>query len=158
MRRLVKLPALAATSLLSLLCLGSGCGRQHTLVDGQYVFTLDENLRDDCMLANAPGYISKGRLVTTGDVVRFDYELFAIQLFGNYLSDTERMELDGNASNISTRVNQTDCLVDFATMHLETVTRAPNVFTGSGSIKLDARRPPECVCDFWFKFTATRVP
>ncbi len=149
MRALFVLPALVALA---------GCGRIHTLKDGHYVISSTAVVRDDCNLASAPGYVSGGRLVTTGDELHFDYDDFGIQLAGSYLDPVigapDKMSLDGTAANVDVNINSNDCLLDLLTLHLDGTTVDASHFKGTLSVKTDIRRPQECLCQLWVQYDA----
>ena len=138
----------------AMLGVGAGCGRTHTLTDGRYELSLTEVVRDDCALVNQSGVVSGGTLRTTGNVVRFDYDLFDIQMNGNYASSEERMSLDGSAANVQLTVSANDCLLDLVTLHLEASSASPTQFTGSLAYSLENERKNACVCDLWILYQA----
>ena len=150
--------------LLALAVTAAGCGRVHTLHDGTYRFAIDSVIRDDCNLAQLPTVTSNGTIKTTGHVVSMDYRIFntPIQMVGNYLtqdfSPTDRMRLDGSAANVSTTINNLECLIDRVALHLDSTTTNASAFAGTFSINLDSARHNECVCQFWFNYTADVVP
>jgi hypothetical protein len=139
----------------------AGCGRHHTLQDGPYQFHLASVIRDDCSLASKPNVFAQADLRTTGHVVAMDYGLFDIQLVGNYLASDftgiERMRLDGSAANVNTTITGVECLLDQAVFHVDSTTTGPGSFEGTFSIDLDSRRRNECVCQFWFNYTASSI-
>ncbi len=132
-----------------------GCGRTHTLQEGVYTFKLKQVLRDDCAMQGEPSVISEGRLTQFGDTVRLDYGLFGIALQGSYKSKVEQMVLDGSAANVITTVSGNECLVEFATLHLDGTSVDASNFSGTFTVKLDSRGSDTCRCEFWFAYDAT---
>ncbi len=131
----------------------SGCGRNHTLIDGKYAFATTRVVRDDCALSAQPGIIGTGKLTTTGDRVRIDYSLFDTSLFGAYLADVEKLFADGSAPNVNTTVRGADCLINLVTIHLDAESVDSKNLTGQMSFKYEASRP-ECVCELWESVSA----
>lgn len=135
-----------------------GCGRIHTLKDGHYALVANGVVRDDCQLAAAPGYVSGGRLVTTGDELHFDYDAFGIQLAGSYLDPSigapDKMELDGTAANVDVSIGGNDCLLSLLTLHLDGTTVDGQDFKGTLSVKTDLTRPETCLCQLWVTYDA----
>ena len=135
-----------------------GCGRIHTLKDGHYAIVSNSVVRDDCNLASAPGYVSGGRLVTTGDELHFDYDAFGIQLAGSYLDPVlgapDKMALDGTAANVDVNIGGNDCLLTLLTLHLDATTVDAHDFKGNLSVKTDITRPETCLCQLWVTYDA----
>jgi hypothetical protein len=134
----------------------SGCGRVHLLEDGQYALTPTQVLRDDCGLASQ-GLLEQATLVTAGDSVTMRFTAPASQLAGTYRISVEQMTLDGTIANYATVVRGEACLLDFVTLHLDTVTTDATHFTGAMSVTYYAPQADACVCKLWFDFTAARV-
>lgn len=139
---------------LSAVLLLSGC-RVHTLDDGVYAFVTGEILRDDCGLAGT-GVLGTATLRTEGNLVTLSLGQPDLRLVGTYRFSTEEMTLDGTLSNYPATLRGRECLVDTVNFHVDTVTTSNTSFTGAMSINYEARQPDECVCRFWFKFTANR--
>ncbi len=133
-----------------------GCGRIHPLQDGEYAFSVQQILRDDCDLSNSSTVFSSARLITTGHQVRLDFAPPGTSLIGTYRSGVEEMTLDGTITNFNTVVGDRECLVDVASLHLDAETIDATSFRGSMSIAYDARAPDACVCRFWFLYEARR--
>ena len=138
------------------LLLTPGC-RIHTLDDGVYALVPGEILRDDCGLASA-GVLGTATLRTEGNLVTLTLSKPELRLVGTYRFSTEEMTLDGTLSNSAAVLRGRECLLDTVNFHLDTLTTSPSSFTGAMSINYDARVPDECVCRFWFKYTAQRQP
>ena len=138
----------------ALLLLGSGC-RIHTLDDGLYSFVATEVLRDDCSL-DGTGVIGTATLRTEGNEVSLSLAKPELRLVGTYRFSVEEMTLDGTLSNYEAVLRSRTCLLDTVNFHVDTVTTSATGFTGAMSINYEARQPDECVCKYWFKFTATR--
>lgn len=132
----------------------SGC-RVHTLDDGPYAFVTTEVLRDDCAL-DGTGVVGLATLRTEGNLVTLTLAKPELRLVGTYRFSVEEMTLDGTLSNYPAVLRGRECLLDTVNLHVDTVTTSPTGFTGSMSINYEARQPDECVCKYWFKFTATR--
>jgi hypothetical protein len=98
-----------------------------------------------------------GTLVTTGHQVSLELARPEATLLGTYLSNVEEMVLDGTIANYQTVVRDRECLLDVVALHLTTVTVDASNFRGTMSITYDTRTPDECVCKFWFDFTARRA-
>lgn len=131
-----------------------GCGRNHALTDGRYQLELTQTVRDDCSLSTQPDVVASGRLKTTGNVVRFDYDFLEIQLNGTYASQEERFSLDGSAANVQLRVEHNDCFLDLVTLHLDASTVEPTRFDGYLSYSLESARNQSCVCELWLGYVA----
>jgi hypothetical protein len=132
----------------------SGC-RIHTLDDGVYALVPGEILRDDCGLASAD-VLGTATLRTEGNLVTLSLSKPELRLVGTYRFSTEEMTLDGTLSNYAAVLRGRECLLDTVNFHVDTLTTSPTSFSGSMSINYDARVPDECVCKFWFKYTAQR--
>ena len=141
-------------SWLLLLMLTAGC-RIHTLEDGVYTLTPGEILRDDCGLATAD-VLGAATLRTEGNEVSLTLSRPELRLVGIYRFSVEEMTLDGTISNFSSVLRGRECLLDTVNFHVDTLTTSPTTFSGAMSINYDARVPDECVCKFWFKYTAQR--
>ncbi len=127
------------------------------LEDADYQFTLKEVLRDDCGLAATPGLMSTGTLVTTGHQTRMPYGYLGIELVGIYRVGLEEMSLDGSIVNVTTTVRGASCLLDTATIHLETANHTTESFSGEMTVTLEAKlRPETCVCKLWVRYEATQ--
>lgn len=135
------------------LSLTSACGRVHPLTDGDYLFSVTRVIRDDCELAAQPELLGTGTLVTTGHQVSLTLARPEAQLVGTYRSDLEEMVLDGTIANPQAVVRGRECLLNVISLHLDTVTLDPKNFKGTMAITYDGQ-PDECVCKFWFDFTA----
>ena len=140
---------------LVLSALSLGCG--HVLEDGEYQLVEQRILKDDCGLAKESGLFATGRLLTTGDVVSFAYAFFDMQLVGFYLEATERWRADGNVENVSWTVNEKACRLDEIRMSLEATAKTKRRFVGTFSLTTHTPRAPECVCEFWAGYEATRL-
>ena len=148
------MPVLVKSSWLLLLMLTAGC-RVHTLEDGVYVITPGEILRDDCGLASAD-VLGTATLRTEGNEVSLTLSRPELRLVGIYRFSVEEMTLDGTISNFPAVLRGRECLLDTVNFHVDTLTSSPTSFSGAMSINYDARVPDECVCKFWFKYTAQR--
>lgn len=145
-------------ALVPVLLLGlAGCGRNHTLTDGTYAFTVTQVLRDDCAL-NSGSVVTTAALKTTGNVVNLRFAKPDTVLIGNYRASVEEMVLDGTIANLGTVVQGTECLVDVVTLHMDATTVDANTFAGAMSIVYDTRSKDACNCRFWFNFEAHRAP
>lgn len=133
-----------------------GCSL-HVLQDGDYAFTVDRVLRDDCGLAGSPLALSGGRLFTNGNMVRFDYRYFDTRLFGQYLESAEGMYLDGTVAGVTVPVNGVECRMDMVSVHLETTTASATTLTGSVAIKTTSPKPDACACELWANISGTRT-
>ena len=132
------------------------CGRVHVLQDGAYALTVTQVLRDDCAL-NGQTVLGDGTLVTAGHSVTMAFTLPEARLAGTYRTSVEEMTLDGTVSNYVTVVRGQECLLDFLTLHLDTVTIDATRFRGTMSIAYYAPQADACVCKYWFDFEATRT-
>lgn len=143
-------PALIAAAALLAAC------PAHVQQDGPYAFAADEVIRDDCGLLATPDSLWDGRLIIAGDIVRMDYELFAMQLAGAYQETVERFYLDGSTANVTTRVGASDCLLEQVNVHL--VAESSGVTAFAGDIRVEYRaKTSGCVCDLWARYRAARV-
>lgn len=141
--------------LAGLLLLSAGC-RDHTLDDGPYTFTLGEILRDDCGQATGGSVVTGGTLRTEGNLVSMQLTSPDLRLVGTYRSGVEQLTMDGSLSNYSAVLRGRECLLDTVSFHLDGTTVDASSFEGAMSINYEARQPDECVCKFWFKFSARR--
>lgn len=132
------------------------CGRIHVLEDGSYTLTVTQVLRDDCAL-NGQTVLGPGTLSTAGDAVGLAFSLPEARLAGTYRTSVEEMTLDGTIANFATLVRGQECLLDFVTLHLDTVTIDSTHFGGTMSITYYAPQADACVCKYWFDFDAARA-
>jgi hypothetical protein len=148
-------PHVKTFCLAGLLLLTAGC-RVHTLEDAPYTFTLGEVLRDDCGLATTGGVVPGGTLRTEGNQVSLALRSPDLRLVGMYLDSDERFTMDGSLSNYTTVLRGQECLLDTVAFHLDATDTSATTFDGTMSINYAARAADRCVCQFWFKFSATR--
>jgi hypothetical protein len=132
------------------------CGRVHVLEDGSYGFSVRRVLRDDCGLESQIT-LSPAVLSTAGQRVTLDFSSPEARLAGTYRTSIEEMTLDGTIANSSTVVRGQECLLDFVTLHLDTVTVDAARFRGTMSITYYAPQLDACVCKYWFDFDASRA-
>lgn len=147
--RTLSLALLAAVSL-------TGC-RIHTLQDGAYDFTLTETLRDDCGLASQAGVLTRGTLLTSGHVVRLNYQYLSAELAGTYRYGLEEMTLDGTVTNARTTLRGQDCQVDQVAIGLDSRTVNAGRFTGTLNFTFQSRTSDACTCRFFVRYDATRA-
>jgi hypothetical protein len=132
------------------------CGRVHVLEDGPYALTVTRVLRDDCEFASQT-VLGEGDLTTAGDSVTLGFTKPEAKLAGTYRTGVEEMTLDGTIANYATVVRGEECLVDFVTLHLDTVTVDREHFEGTMSISSYSPQHDQCGCKYWFDFEAARV-
>jgi len=128
------------------------------LEDGNYQLVKKNILKDNCKLADIPGVFSQGHLRTTGELVFFKYALFEMQLTGFYLSATERWRADGNMGNVTWHMHEKPCQLDEIRMSIEASAQTPKRFEGTFALSTHAGKTPECACELWASFEATRLP
>lgn len=131
------------------------CGRVHQLEDGAYTLATTEVLRDDCGLERQQ-LLSVGTLSTAGHAVSLAFEVPEARLMGTYRTSVEEMTLDGTIANFSTVVRGQECLLDFVTLHVDTVTVDAGAFRGTMSVRYYAPQADACVCKYWYNFEAVR--
>jgi hypothetical protein len=150
---------LRSFSLAALAGLALSCGRAYPLDAGCYELTATEVLRDDCGLLPTPESLWDGTLQLTGQVVRMDYELLDMQLIGTFLWNTDAFAVDGTVANVSVPANGQQCLLDQATVHMEGEPEgdAFDRFSGVIRVRYEARRPDNCVCELWTRYSAQLV-
>jgi hypothetical protein len=134
-----------------------GC-RSHTLEDGEYTFTTTEVLRDDCGAHGAFTVLERGTLVTTGNLVKFAFTSGKPDLQGTYKFQLEELVLDGVVANYRFNLRGQDCLLDTVSLHMETQTVDATRFTGTTRVVFQSLAFPDCNCQYWYGFTATKVP
>ena len=93
---------------------------------------------------------------TSAERLKAELSKPGLRLVGTYRFSVEEMTLDGTLSNTPAMLRGRECLLDTVAFHVDTQTTGPNAFTGAMSISYEARQPDECVCRYWFKFSAQR--
>jgi hypothetical protein len=135
----------------------AGCfGRNHTLHEGTYEFTLQETLRDDCRIQSGTA-LWAGAMRISGDLVRMqmDERIYNMEAIGYFLANIERFTIDGSAGNVTAQVNGMECLVTLVQAHVEATTDSPSSFHGATQIGFNTDQTG-CSCQFWARYTAQR--
>ncbi len=153
-------PSYAVLALL--LVAGSGCGRDHELVEGAYVLTVipGDVFRDDCGLAADGGPVLQAQFETFGDDVRLavvqqsDAQCLAVELVGQFQLDNQNFFADGTATNPPLVSDGQVCQVNFVQFHLDATTVDASSFNGVMRISYLASSPVTCNCQFWFNYRA----
>jgi hypothetical protein len=136
----------------------AGCfGRNHTLHEGTYEFTVQEVIRDECGIQSGSA-LGSGSIRISGDLVRvqLDERIYNMEAVGYFLANVERFTLDGSAGNVPVQVNGSECLVTLVQAHLEATTDSPSTFHGASQILFNSDQPG-CFCQLWARFTAQRL-
>jgi hypothetical protein len=115
-------------------------------------------LQDDCGILGSPPQLPAGALHISGDTVSLDYEMFGIQLRGQFREDGEGFYLDGTAPNVSTMVGSEACNVDLVQVHIDATSESASTFAGSLGIRYDEVTRERCRCETHVQFRAERVP
>lgn len=139
----------------ALVLLSLGC--THVQEEGDYAFVAEEVLRDDCGILTSPEMLWDGTLRVDGEVVRMRYDLFDMELRGNFRDLDESFFLDGTAANVTAPVAGQECLFDLVNVSLRADTADANTFTGTVSVDYVSDREDRCECELWTRFRATRV-
>ncbi len=145
-----------------LLLAGLGCGRNHELEQGPYVFAISPQdvIRDDCGLAADGGPVLQASYQNDGDDLRFalvqqsNSTCLAVELVGQYQYAKEVFFADGTASNPLLEANGTLCQVSFVQYHLDGETVSASAFNGVMRISYLGSTPVACNCQFWFNYQA----
>jgi hypothetical protein len=130
----------------------------HQQEEGRYAFTAEEVLSDECRILESSPELSAGTLRINGQIVAMDYEVFGVQLRGEFEEVSERFYLDGTAPNVTVTVGEEECLVDLAHVHLVAKTESPSAFTGTLRIRYETRSRERCRCELSVQFRAEITP
>lgn len=156
------IPRLAFHALIALATLGANCGRVHTLTEGDYTITLPSLdsqtvIVDSCGLATTTSVMLGGQLRLSGDIVRFEYQLYSIELIGQYKDGLESFYADGSAGNVpATLPTGEECLDDEVSVQLDAVTDSSTAFHGSMRISYQNAHVSQCNCELHAIYQATR--
>ena len=135
-------------------CLALGC--DHVQAPGQYAFTAEEIIRDDCELLADADALWDGRLHISGEVVWMDYALYDMELRGQYKYNLEAFVMDGSAANVTEVIAGEECRFDFVTVQLEGESQSESTFTGTVRANYQPSPGSLCECSVWARFRATR--
>ena len=130
----------------------------HRQRDGRYAFIAEEVARDDCGILGPSPELSGGTLHISGDVVTLDYDLFGIQLRGQFREVSERFFLDGTASDVTATVGNEACHIDLVQVHIDGTTESPEAFSGTLIIRYDVLTHERCRCEMSVRFRAELTP
>lgn len=132
------------------------CGCQHVVSPGDYAFTADQIVRDDCGLLTSPESLPDGTLYVNGEVARMIDELYDIELRGKFKENSETFYLDGSASTVPGTARGQACTFGLVALHIEGSPSAtdPNVFSGTFRGDFQTRNNFVCTCILEATFTA----
>jgi hypothetical protein len=133
----------------------AGCAREPS--PGAYAFRALELLRDDCGQVPTPEALWDGRLRAAGEVLWLDYDLFEMELRGQYREVEDSFFLHGSAQNVTGEVAGEACLFEWVTVHLDGKSEGPSAFTGTVEVEYESRAEPACVCRVSARFRADRT-
>ena len=148
---LVRLAIACAIS--SAMC--AGCiGRNHTQHEGNYLFTAQEIIRDDCGLQSGSATLWSGVMLISGDLVRMqmDQRLYGMEAVGYFFYGVEGFTMDGSAQNATVQVRGTECQVTLVQAHIDATTDSPRDFHGTTQVQF---RETPCPCQLAARYTAS---
>lgn len=149
----------AARPLVVLAALGAAClACGHLQNEGDYAFTADHIVRDECGLLSTPDALWDGTLYVDGQVVRIQYDLFEAELDGKYQENVESFYVDGTVENVSGTARGQACTFDIVSIHFDASTSpvSQNTFTGNARIEFFTRNSDVCSCVIETTFRADR--